>query len=123
VDVVIDYLWGPSAERLLIAGAKAGRDAVPIRFVQVGSASGPNITLPSAPLRSSAIELMGSGIGSIPLDRFVNAIDGLLQATVPGGFKIAAKSVPLSEVEQAWPNDDSARRTVFTVACGILADR
>src|SRR5271157_5329068 len=32
VDVVIDYLWGPSAERLLIAGAKAGRDAAPIRF-------------------------------------------------------------------------------------------
>ena len=57
------------------------------------------------------------------LDRFVNAIDGLLQATVPGGFKIAAKSVPLSEVEQAWPKDDSARRTVFTVSCGILADR
>ena len=68
VDVVIDYLWGQSAECLLIAGAKAGQDAVPIRFVQVGSASGSDITLPSAVLRSSAIELMGSGIGSIPLD-------------------------------------------------------
>ena len=39
VDVVIDYLWGKSAERLLIAGAKAGRDAVPIRFVQIGAVS------------------------------------------------------------------------------------
>ncbi len=29
VDVVIDYLWGRSAERLLIAAAKAGPDAVP----------------------------------------------------------------------------------------------
>ena len=115
VDVVIDYLWGPSAERLMIAGAKAGRDAVPIRFVQVGSASAPNITLPSAALRSSAITLMGSGIGSIPIDRFVNAIGELMHATVPGGFEIRAKSVPLSEVEQAWPVDDSARRTVFTV--------
>jgi NADPH:quinone reductase-like Zn-dependent oxidoreductase len=57
VDVVIDYLWGRSAERLLIAGAKAGKDAVPIRFVQIGSITGPNITLPSAALRSSAIEL------------------------------------------------------------------
>ena len=34
VDVVIDYLWGKSAERLLIAGAKAGPGAVPIGFVQ-----------------------------------------------------------------------------------------
>ncbi len=115
VDVVIDYLWGKSAERLLIAGAKAGRDAVPIRFVQVGSASGSDITLPSAVLRSSAIELMGSGLGSVSLDRFVHCIDGLLQATLPGGFEIAVKPVPLSEVERAWPEDDSARRTVFTV--------
>ncbi len=115
VDVVIDYLWGKSAERLLIAGAKAGREAVPIRFVQIGSVSGPDITLPSAALRSSAIVLMGSGIGSIPLDRFVHAIDGLLRAAAPAGFKIATNPVPLSDVEQAWPRDDSVRRTVFTV--------
>lgn len=36
-------------------------------------------------------------------------------ATVPGDFKIAVKPVPLSEVEQAWPKDDSTRRTVFTI--------
>ena len=107
VDVVIDYLWGNSAECLLIAGAKAGQDAVPIRFVQIGSASGSEINLPSAVLRSSAIELMGSGIGSIPLDRLVNAVGGLLQAAVPGGFKIATTTVPLSDVEAAWPRDDS----------------
>lgn len=115
VDVVIDYLWGKSAERLLIAGAKAGPDALPIRFVQVGSTSGQDITLPSAVLRSSAIELMGSGIGSIPFDRLANAIDGLLHAIVPGGFKLAATPRPLSKVEQAWPNDVSTRRTVFTL--------
>jgi NADPH:quinone reductase-like Zn-dependent oxidoreductase len=115
VDVVIDYLWGRSAERLMIAGAKYGLDAVPIRYIQIGSASGSEITLPSAALRSSAIALMGSGIGSIPLDRFVHAIYGLLHATVPGGFQIAAKPVPLSEVERAWPNDDSTRRTVLTM--------
>jgi NADPH:quinone reductase-like Zn-dependent oxidoreductase len=115
VDVVIDYLWGKSAECLLIAGAKAAADAVPIRFVQIGSASRSDITLPSAVLRSSAIELMGSGIGSISLDRLLNAVDGVLRATIHGGFKIAYKSVPLSEVEQAWPKDDSTRRTVFTV--------
>ena len=115
VDVVIDYLWGRSAERLLIAAAKSGADAVPIRFVQIGAVSGPDITLPSAVLRSSPIELMGSGIGSIPLDRLILAVDGLLQATVPGGFKIATKPVPLAEVEQAWPRDDSTCRTVLTV--------
>jgi NADPH:quinone reductase-like Zn-dependent oxidoreductase len=115
VDVVIDYLWGSSAERLLIAAAKGAPDAVPIRFVQIGSVSGPDITLPSAVLRSSAIELFGSGIGSIPLDRLVAAIGRLLQATMPGGFHIDAKSVPLSDVEQAWSEDDTTVRTVFSV--------
>jgi NADPH:quinone reductase-like Zn-dependent oxidoreductase len=115
VDVVIDYLWGKSAARLLIAAANAAPDAVPIRFVQIGAASGPDITLPSAVLRSSSIVLMGSGIGSVARDRFLSCIDALLQATAPGGFKIAANPVPLSDVERAWRSDDSTRRTVFTV--------
>ena len=51
----------------------------------------------------------------LQLDRFVRCIDGLLHATAPAGFKIAAKPVPLSDVEQAWPKDNSTRRTVFTV--------
>jgi hypothetical protein len=45
----------------------------------------------------------------------LHAIDGLLRATVPAGFKIAANPVPLSDVEHAWLRDDSAWRTVFTV--------
>jgi len=116
VDVVIDYLWGPSAERLIIAGAKAGKDAVPIRFVQVGAASAPDITLPSAALRSSAIDLMGSGIGSIPVDRLVKSIDDLLLATVPGGFEIATKTIPLAAVEETWTSAGNMPRTVFQVA-------
>ncbi|HEX9169678.1 MAG TPA: zinc-binding alcohol dehydrogenase family protein [Roseiarcus sp.] len=115
VDVVIDYLWGKSAERLLIAGAKAGKEAVPIRFVQIGAVSAADITLPSAALRSSAIVLMGSGIGSIPFDRFVHAIGEMLRAAVAAGLRIAVTPVPLSDVEQAWQRDDSAKRTVFTV--------
>jgi hypothetical protein len=42
VDFVIDYLWGRSAERLLIAAANAGK-ALPVRFVQIGSGSGATI--------------------------------------------------------------------------------
>jgi NADPH:quinone reductase-like Zn-dependent oxidoreductase len=115
VDVVIDYLWGKTAECLLYAGAKAGREAVPIRFVQIGAVSGPEITLPSAVLRSSAVVLMGSGIGSLSLERLIKATRNLLHATVSGGFKIATRTFPLSEVEQAWSINDNSRRTVFTL--------
>lgn len=114
VDIVIDYLWGKSAERLLIAGAKAGAEGAPLRFVQVGSASGADIALPGALLRSSAIELMGSGIGSVPLERLIAAVEGVLRAAIHGGLRIATRSVPLSHVAQAWLQDDGGR-IVFTV--------
>ncbi len=114
VDVVLDYLWGRSAERLLIAAAKAAK-AAPIRFVQIGSASGETITLPSAVLRAAPITLIGSGLGSVPLDRLLAAIGAALEAAALGGLKIAATPVPLSEVEQAWDSDDGGRRIVFMV--------
>jgi NADPH:quinone reductase-like Zn-dependent oxidoreductase len=113
IDVVLDYLWGQSAERIIIAGAKTGKDAAPIRFVHIGAVSAPNITLPGAALRSSAITLMGSGIGSIPMDRIMNSIGELMQATVRGGFEIATKTFPLSEVEHVWAAANSLPRTVF----------
>src|SRR6201987_5015257 len=54
VDVVLDYLWGQSAECLLVGASRAGMDA-PIRFIQIGTASGATITLSGAILRSTAI--------------------------------------------------------------------
>jgi NADPH:quinone reductase-like Zn-dependent oxidoreductase len=113
VGVVLDYLWGQSAELLLAAGAKASPEAVPLRFVQIGAMSAATITLPGAVLRSSAIELMGSGIGSVPMPRLLGSIEQLLTATVPGGFEIATNPVPLSQVEDHWANENQAR-TVFT---------
>jgi hypothetical protein len=112
---VLDYLWGQSAETLIVAAAKAGKDAVPIRFVQIGAVSGRDITLPSAALRSSALVLMGSGIGSISLGGLVGAISGVLQAVVPGKLKIKTQAVPLANVEDAWNKDSGNSRVVFVV--------
>lgn len=116
IDVVLDYLWGESAERIIVAGAKAGKEAVPIRFVQIGSVSAPNITLPSAALRSSALQLMGSGLGSVPSARLVKSIEDLMQATLRAGFEIATQVFPLSEVESAWTMAGNIPRTVFRIA-------
>jgi len=99
VDVVLDYLWGQSAETLIVAAAKAGKDAVPIRFIQIGAVSGRDIALPNAALRSSALVLMGSGIGSISLEGLIGAISGVLQAVVPAKLKIKTEAVPLANIE------------------------
>ena len=115
VDVVLDYLWGKSAETLIVAAAKAGKGTVPIRFVQIGAVSGSDITLPGAALRSSALVLMGSGIGSIPLNGLVGAISGVLQAVVRGKLKIETEAVPLANVEETWNKDSGNSRVVFVV--------
>jgi len=56
---------------------------------------------------------MGSGIGSIPMDSLMKSIRELLQATVSGGFAIATKTFPLSEVEHVWGAANSMPCAVF----------
>jgi len=113
VDIVLDYLWGVSAEALVIAGAKAGPEGVPIRYIQIGSMGGTSIDLPSAVLRSSALQLMGSGIGSVSFLRLLSAIQGVLEAAPSAGFKIATKPVPLADVTNAWAAGESDGRIVL----------
>ena len=115
IDVVLDYLWGQSAEVLIVAAARGGKDAVPIRFVQIGASSGGNITLPSAALRSSALVLMGSGIGSIPLEGMVGAINSVMRAVVPANLKIKTEIVPLAKVEETWNRESGRSRVVFVM--------
>jgi NADPH:quinone reductase-like Zn-dependent oxidoreductase len=103
VNLVIDYLWGESAKTVIVAIAKTVEDATPVRFVHVGGASGEaEIALPGAALRSSAIQLMGSGLKSVPLPKLISAIKNVLEAAGPAKLQIAIQTMPLSEIEVAW---------------------
>ncbi|WP_243040772.1 quinone oxidoreductase family protein [Dyella sedimenti] len=115
VDVVIDYLWGKSAEVVIAAIAKAAGDAAPVRFVHVGASSGADIALPGAALRSSAIVLMGSGIKSVPWRELLQAVRHVYDAYGPAGLRIATRTVPLPQVESAWNDDAGGTRTVFAI--------
>jgi NADPH:quinone reductase-like Zn-dependent oxidoreductase len=113
VDVVLDYLWGESAETAIVAAAKAGKEGLPVRFIQVGGASGDDVRLPSAALRSSAILLMGSGINSIPFSSLLSAINSVLQSVIPANLQINTRSVPLSDIEKTWNANFGKSRVVF----------
>lgn len=115
VDVVLDYLWGPSAERLLVAAARHGPEGRPLRYVSIGSVAGGTITLPSAVLRSSGISLLGSGTGSVSIARLVSMLGRLLQAAADQHWEVAAQSVPLSEIGAVWSKDDGGPRVVLTI--------
>lgn len=116
VDVVLDYLWGPSAERFIMAAGApdTGEAARRVRFVQIGALGGATIPLPAAALRSSGIELLGSGLGSVSHETLVRVIGNLMHAVVPARLKVDAKPVPLTDVATAWTGDGAAR-IVFTM--------
>lgn len=98
IDAVLDYLWGPPAEQVLGVLGNSGLTASyhRTRFVQIGSMAGPNITLPAEILRSAGIELIGTGLGSVP----------------PEG---SARARPLSEVADAWDRGEPAGSRVVLV--------
>jgi hypothetical protein len=114
VQVVLDYLWGPSAELILKAAAGHGSpDGEPrIRFVQVGSISANIITLPAQLLRSSGVELLGSGLGSLSSQQILQSLRVMFAAVSKVPFAIDVDPVPLAEVEQAWMRKEK-RRILF----------
>jgi NADPH:quinone reductase-like Zn-dependent oxidoreductase len=116
IDIVIDYLWGESARTIIVAIARGVEDAHTVRFVQVGAASREeNIELPSAALRSSAIQLMGSGVKSVPFPQLLDAIRNVFDAVTPAKLQIATKTVPLSAIEETWDHAPGKPRIVVTI--------
>ena len=115
VDVVVDYVWGRQTERALAAVLGARPDpAAPLRWVQVGATAGPDIALPGAFLRSSALELTGSGIGSVSPPVMATELAELLAALATLPPTTQAQPTPLADVEQAWTTEPATgHRIVF----------
>lgn len=115
VQVILDYLWGPSAEAILAAAAGHGspQGEPRIRFVQIGSISGSNISLSAQLLRSSGIELLGSGLGSLSGKAILESLSAMYAAVAHAPFAIDIDPVPLANVEEAWNRKQDDGRIVF----------
>jgi NADPH:quinone reductase-like Zn-dependent oxidoreductase len=115
IDVIVDYLWGQSAKSIIVAIARSVEDARPVRFVHVGGASREdNVQIPSAALRSSPIQLMGSGAKSVPFPNLLECIENVFAVAVPAKLLIPIKTMPLSAIEEAWKAPGSPR-VVITI--------
>jgi NADPH:quinone reductase-like Zn-dependent oxidoreductase len=110
VDVVLDYVWGPPAARAMtdMLTARADRSRQ-LTWIQIGSNAGLEAPIPSAALRSARLDIVGSGIGSVPGRDFAQEIPQLAAAVAKGAVEVRARAVPLAEVEHAWA--DAARTT------------
>ncbi|MGA8025874.1 MAG: zinc-binding alcohol dehydrogenase family protein [Bryobacteraceae bacterium] len=115
VDVVLDYLWGAPAEAVLESISQKGlrRAASRIRFVQVGESAGKTISLPAATLRSSGLELLGSGFGSASIERIFQSLAEFINLAATSPFQFDIRIAPLRDVEALWNNAEQGRRLVF----------
>jgi NADPH2:quinone reductase len=116
-DVVLDFLWGTPAETLLAAMTRNDFDAAPTRtrWVQVGESAGKTISLPAAALRSTRLEMLGSGSGSANASRemWMEAIGKLLANVASGKIRIETETRPLAGVQEAWEREVHGRRVVL----------
>lgn len=115
IDVVLDYLWGQPAEAALQPIAQKGFSptARRVRFIQIGSMAGETISLPAATLRSSRLELLGSGFGSASFEKIMQAINEVFQEAAKNPFQMCVKSASLREVESLWSSSEQGTRLVF----------
>jgi NADPH2:quinone reductase len=115
IDVVLDYLWGSPAQAVLEAISQKGLQhaASRVRFVQVGDTAGKTISLAAASLRSSGIELLGSGFGSASMDEIFQALAEFFRIAAKSPLKIDIKPVPLRDVEALWNSPGQGSRLVF----------
>ncbi|AQX07862.1 quinone oxidoreductase family protein [Elizabethkingia ursingii] len=120
-DVVIDYLWGHSAELILTAIKENGGFSHRTRYVTVGGMMNDNMTLSSSILRSTDIQISGSGLGSwtpAEMKLLINEIlPEMFQLAADGKLKCDTTSVMINDIEKAWDmNIDGGKRLVVIIS-------
>jgi len=119
-DIVIDYLWGHTAEKILSTLKGKGKFTHPTRYVSVGSMAGESITLSSSILRSVDLQLSGSGLGAWPKYQVGILISEILPEmfllAANGRLKISTTAVKLEDISTLWDKDVSnGERLVVTI--------
>lgn len=112
VDVVLDFLWGAPAIRVIAAATKncGSRTGEPkVRYVQLGTSAGDEIPMRGDSFRSSGLELIGSGIGSVAISELLAGARELLSEAHKAGFDAPVTTLPLTAVSEAWAGPANIR--------------
>lgn len=120
IDIVLDYLWGHTAELTLAALKGNGNYTHKTRFISIGSLSGNEIQLSSEILRGTNLHLFGSGLGSWSKEE----LKQLLTEIIPEMFQLAidkklfvpTETTLLKNVGEIWEGQiQNGKRLVVTI--------
>lgn len=106
IDIILDYLWGNPASLLLKALQGTGSFTHKVRFVTIGAMAGESIELSSGTLRSTNLQLLGSGLGSWTKEEvkllFLEILPEIFALAAQNKLQVNVEKVELSEIEKAW---------------------
>lgn len=117
-DIILDYLWGHPTEVLLYAltGHDVKAESSRIRLLEIGEMAAPTITLPASALRSTGLEIYGSGGGGIiPPKAIIDAFPQVWALAADGKLQIDVEPVPLADIENAWQRQDLQGRRLVVI--------
>jgi len=120
IDIVVDYLWGSSAEVILTTLKGNGAFTHRTRYVSIGSMQGDKIQLSSEILRSADIHLTGSGMGSWTRTEVKVLITEILpemfKLAIDGKLYIETQTIPMQEIGNVWDiKIESGKRLVVLI--------
>ena len=112
-DVVLDFLWGHPTELLFktLVPKEAGFAVHKTRFVQIGEAAGPTISLPAEAIRTSGVEITGAGI--LPPEAVPEAMKQTWEWIITGKLFIDIEKVSLRDIAEAWDRKTEGKRVVI----------
>ncbi len=119
IDIVLDYTWGHPLELILTALQQGAVDTSrPVRVITIGQMAGATASLSSSSFRSTAIEMLGSGIGSLSTAQIHASFNSLLpeifNAVADGRIVVDTQSEALSSIADFWNEKiEGGTRLVF----------
>ena len=106
IDIIIDYLWGHTAELILASLKGNGSFTHRTRFISIGAVTGDSIQLSAEVLRSVDLQLSGSGLGSWTKDEvkklFTQIIPEMFQLAANNKLKVDTVNMNLEDIEKLW---------------------
>lgn len=116
VDLVLDYLWGSSADAAM-NGIYSKREKMYQRldWVQIGNMAGPTINLSAAILRQANFYLSGSGLGSVSGEEMRTSMAEMTNLIAKGHFTYPIEVQSFEKVEEIWIQKERAEsRLILT---------
>ncbi|EHO06130.1 zinc-binding alcohol dehydrogenase family protein [Myroides odoratimimus] len=122
IDIVIDYLWGKPISLIMevLKGESMTHLAHTTKIVTAGDMAGKEITLSSAILRSSAIEILGSGFGSLSPEELIVfnkvILPEMFLLASNNKLHIQTEAHAIEDIEHVWNKQvPSGTRLVITI--------